>query len=37
MNDMVLAGIVVAGTVLALGGGSWLMSTIFKGKKDKTG
>jgi len=34
MNEWVLVGLVVVGTVLALGGGSWLMSTIFR-KKDK--
>jgi len=35
MNEWILAGIVVAGSVLALGGGSWVMSTLFRSKKDK--
>jgi hypothetical protein len=33
MNEWVLVGIVVIGSVLALGGGSWVMSAISR-KKD---
>ena len=32
MNEWVLAGIVVVGSVLALGGGSWVMSKLGGGK-----
>jgi len=35
MNEWVLAGVVVIGSVLALGGGSWLLKMIF-GRTDKT-
>ena len=34
MNEWVLVGIVVVGTIAALGGGSWIMS-VLKGGKDK--
>lgn len=34
MNEWVLAGLVVVGSIIALGGGSWLMKSIFS-KKDK--
>ncbi len=30
MNEWILAGIVVIGSVLALGGGSWIMSALRK-------
>ena len=30
MNEWVLAGIVVVGSILALGGGSWIVSLIHR-------
>ncbi len=33
MNDMILAGIVVVGTLLAAGGGAWI-ARVFSSKKD---
>lgn len=36
MNEWILVGIVIAGTVLALGGGGWVVSTISRHKKDAT-
>jgi len=30
MNEWLLAGIVVVGSVIALGGGSWIMSALFR-------
>ena len=35
MNEWMLAGVVVVGTVVALGGGGWLVSTL-RGKKPTT-
>ena len=32
MNEWILGGIVIAGSVLALGGGSWVMSTLNRKK-----
>jgi len=30
MNEWLLAGIVVVGSVIALGSGSWIMSVLFR-------
>ena len=35
MNEWVLGGLVVVGTIVALGGGSWIMNTL-RGGKGKT-
>jgi len=32
MNEWVLVGIIVTGSILALGGGSWVMSTLARRK-----
>ena len=34
-NEAVLVGVVILGTVVAIGGGGWL-ATIFRGKKAKS-
>ena len=34
MNEWMLVGIVVVGTLLILGGGSWLMRVLGAGRKD---
>ena len=36
MNEWLLVGIVVVGTILVLGGGSWLMRVLGGGKRDTT-
>lgn len=30
MNEWILVGIIIVGSVLALGGGSWVMSALHK-------
>lgn len=39
MNEWIMAGLVVVGTILAMGGGGWIVSLLFRkrddGKKDK--
>lgn len=35
MNEWVLGGLVVAGTIVVLGGGSWIMGAI-RGRRNKT-
>ena len=35
MNEWMLVGIVIVGTVIALGGGSWIMS-LLRGKDKST-
>lgn len=34
MNEWVLTGIVVVGTVIALGGGGWIVNNVIR-RKDK--
>ena len=37
MNEWILAGVVIVGSIVALGAGSWVMSIISKSsKKDDT-
>jgi len=36
MNEWMLVGLVVVGTILVLGGGGWLMNTIRGPKKNST-
>ena len=36
MNEWILAGIVIVGSVLALGGGSWVVNAIARKKNDPT-
>lgn len=35
MNDYMLAGIVVVGTLVAMGAGGWLVR-VFRGRRDST-
>jgi hypothetical protein len=35
MNEWVMAAIIIGGTVLALGGGSFIMNAVRGNKKDK--
>lgn len=35
MNEWILVGLVVIGTIFALGGGAWLMRAVSGSKKDK--
>ena len=35
MNEWMLVGIVVVGTIVAIGGGSWIMS-VLRGNKSNT-
>ena len=37
MNEWLLVGIIVVGSVLALGGGGWIMSAISRKKADPKG
>ena len=37
MNDILLAGLVIAGTVLVLGGGGWVMSVLSRKKNGPGG
>jgi hypothetical protein len=34
MNEWIMAGVVIGGTVLALGGGSFILNVLRGGKKD---
>ena len=35
MNDLILAGLVIVGTLIAAGGGAWISKVIFRKNEPK--